>query len=842
MRPLRGREHERRALRGLLATAEAGHPGVLLVDGEPGSGKSLLIGEAVRTAAEHGLPSITPEGAVLPDGHDPALVSLDDLQWADPATLAALRRLGRRPLAWLLTRRTPPCADASGRLFDLMEDHGAARCVLTPLGDDAMAEIVIDLLGARPDAGLAGLAAGAGGNPALLTDLMTGLLEEGRIQISGGRARLSSVRLPDRLRSSVRRRLDGFGPRTRRLLTVAAVLGRSFSPDDAAEILGLTTGAILPDLDEALSAGILDATPDSLRFRHELVRRAAAEAMPAPVRRALHRQAGELLIGRRGSPESAASHLMLGATAGDARGLACLDRAVDALRPRAAADLASRALDLTGADDPERPARTIAAVRALLSAGRTEDAETVARRALADTMPPVPCARLRCLLSEILRARDRPREAVTEAEAVLSEPCLPEAFRDEADLALLTAQAAGGDDTRARGHATEVVSSAAVHDGTLVTAALIVLARAEWDAGRLTAGLALARAAVRRAAPRSAGPRLTVAMLLAEVHCHDEARTLIAGAGEPGGRARPAGPAAVRARLALAEGRYAEAGSEARTARDADPHAVALLALAAFRTGDVDAAHRYLAEAPSSGPGHARAELALVEAQVDEARGGPGAVRIRLLYDDLLRHSWPLVRDPAAAAWLTRTALALDDRTRARTVVTTAERLARGNAAFPGLAIAALHARGLLDRDARALEHAAAEHTEPWARASAAEDLAGLAATPVRAVEILDVALTGYDGVGAVRDAARVRRRLRRLGVRRRHGSRCDRPVSGWASLTDTERCVSELVAEGLTNRQVAARLFMSVHTVAFHLRHVFRKLEVASRVELTRLTLERDE
>jgi DNA-binding CsgD family transcriptional regulator len=64
--------------------------------------------------------------------------------------------------------------------------------------------------------------------------------------------------------------------------------------------------------------------------------------------------------------------------------------------------------------------------------------------------------------------------------------------------------------------------------------------------------------------------------------------------------------------------------------------------------------------------------------------------------------------------------------------------------------------------------------------------------------------------------------------------------VSGWDSLTDTERAVSELVVQGLTNRQVADQLFMSAHTVAFHLRHVFRKLEIGSRVELTRLALQR--
>jgi DNA-binding CsgD family transcriptional regulator len=69
--------------------------------------------------------------------------------------------------------------------------------------------------------------------------------------------------------------------------------------------------------------------------------------------------------------------------------------------------------------------------------------------------------------------------------------------------------------------------------------------------------------------------------------------------------------------------------------------------------------------------------------------------------------------------------------------------------------------------------------------------------------------------------------------------SAADRPRFGWASLTPTELSVAALVAEGLTNREVAARLYLSPHTVGFHLRQVFRKLEISSRVELTRLIIE---
>jgi DNA-binding CsgD family transcriptional regulator len=61
----------------------------------------------------------------------------------------------------------------------------------------------------------------------------------------------------------------------------------------------------------------------------------------------------------------------------------------------------------------------------------------------------------------------------------------------------------------------------------------------------------------------------------------------------------------------------------------------------------------------------------------------------------------------------------------------------------------------------------------------------------------------------------------------------------GWASLTDTERAISELVSHGLSNQEVANRKYVSVHTVAFHLRQIFRKLGISSRVELARIAVE---
>ena len=129
-------------------------------------------------------------------------------------------------------------------------------------------------------------------------------------------------------------------------------------------------------------------------------------------------------------------------------------------------------------------------------------------------------------------------------------------------------------------------------------------------------------------------------------------------------------------------------------------------------------------------------------------------------------------------------------------------------------------------------------------RAAEALDLAAQAVRqatdrPYEAIRSLEEALREYDRLGARRGVARTRRRLRQLGVRRRHWASEQRPAAGWASLTDIEQATARLVAEGLTNQRIADQLFISTHTVAFHLRQVFRKLDIRSRVDLARIALE---
>ena len=240
---------------------------------------------------------------------------------------------------------------------------------------------------------------------------------------------------------------------------------------------------------------------------------------------------------------------------------------------------------------------------------------------------------------------------------------------------------------------------------------------------------------------------------------------------------------------------------------------------------------------------YARSETTVAEAQITEARDGPAAAlgHLRHLSVGLETRHGLLLGDPSSAAWLARTALAAGHPELACRTARTVQALADAHPGFPALAAAA-HSQGLATRDPGLLAEAAAQHPDPWARASAAEDLAVLLIDTAKdqAIRHLKAALEGYRQVGADRDQARLRLRLRRLGIRRRHwATPPSRPVTGWDSLTGTEQAVAGLVAEGLNNKQVAARMYISTHTVAHHLRQAFRKLSIASRNELARIVME---
>ena len=911
----RGRAREWSVVTRLLRAAEAGRGGVLLIEGLSGMGKSRLLAEAVNAAAKRGLivarggadelrrlaplaPLMSalgesartlgvPEEAASSDVgdlrlwlvdqlrtrledrlvHGAMLITLDDLQWADPSTLLALRSLvsdlASYPLLWMLSRTIGGDDSGLKRLYEVLEQEGAGRMTLEPLADDAVTEIAEDVLGAVPEADLLALAAGAGGNPFLLVELLGGLRDEAAVELADGRARLVSARLPQlpqRVQAFARSRLDRLSPQIRRLLQVAAVLGHSFSVVDLADMLDEPANELLPALEDALAAQILVPADEMLVFRHDLLWQAVMDSLPEPVRKWLHLRAGETLLNRGGSAVPAAAHFMAYARPGDTRALAGLDRAAREVlpsSPQTAADLALRALELTDVSDPARFDRTVTAVDALTATGQLSESAELARGAL-DHASYGQVAGLRHRLALILLMKGQPEEAVTEVENVLAHPDVPIELRDAAELTWFGALILQQDFWRGRQRAEAIVAARDRHGPSALAGAFILLLHIAWAQGRVAEGLGYIREAVRIASGGSIGahtttPRVFLAACLQCLRQFPEAENVIRSAEQQitatGHTVQAANVAFVRAYMRLTAGRLDDAVAEAtaglETAGELDTYGFArlgdaVLAIVALMRGDLSAATQHIEQYHAQAAGNAVqwGWGAWATALVTEAQGDPEQAK-DILGADPKMWRWHLVLEPKLAAWQTRIALATGDRPQAEAIVDTAERLAQDNPDFPALANAAAHARGILRNDAASLSHAGARSSDPWASASAAEDLGGLLADgpdQQAAVHSLDQALVGYEKIGALRDAARVRAKLRRFGVRRRHWKQSARPVTGWASLTDTERSVATLVAQGLTNRQVGAQMFLSPHTVKFHLRQVFRKLDINSRVELARI------
>jgi ATP/maltotriose-dependent transcriptional regulator MalT len=463
----------------------------------------------------------------------------------------------------------------------------------------------------------------------------------------------------------------------------------------------------------------------------------------------------------------------------------------------------------------------------------------------------------------------RPEETVAEVESLLTQPDLPGDLHDAAELTWFVGLIVRQDIWRGRQRAEAILAERDQHGASAQAGALVLLRNVAWAEGRVADGLAYIREAAQIAAggaigAHSAASRLSLVICLVNVGQFTGAEDVLQSVDEEieamGHTVQAAGAAFVRAYLRLVTGRLNDAAAEAEAgleiADELGTHSFTLiglivLAVVSLLRGDLPAVdhyiERYRAHA-ARGMAFPPAWVAWGTVLVAEAQGGPRrAMRVlRASCPDTRMWRWHLVVESNLAAWATRVALAAGDRRQAEMIVSTIERLAHDNPDFPLFAQAAAHARGILNNDVAALREARTGCRDPWARASAAEDLGVLLARAsgeadhTAAIHSLDEALEGYGKIGALRDSARVRARLRRFGVRRRHWAQSARPETGWDSLTDTEHSVAALVAQGLTNKQVGAQMFISPHTVKFHLRQVFRKLDIGSRVELAGQVTER--
>jgi len=351
--------------------------------------------------------------------------------------------------------------------------------------------------------------------------------------------------------------------------------------------------------------------------------------------------------------------------------------------------------------------------------------------------------------------------------------------------------------------------------------------------------------------------------MLTAIGEHDEAVALLrtaAAALEVRGRGLwLAGVSVLRSQLLLASGAVEAAGADAEEgmalAEELQttlfaPAARSVLAAVALVQGNHRGAADHVRPAGSGTAAYPQNFFglrlgSLPALQVQEASDGcAAAVADMAAMDDVAAWKRLQLEDPTAGAWVVRVALEAGDRPLAERSVRCADELAADNPELSSLIAAADHARGLLTGDVDVLLSAATAHRRPWARARVTEDVGVTLSTTHNAIAArpyLDRALNAYEELGAEHDLARVRSLLRTMGVRHCHWRRRERPVSGWDSLTEAERAVSDLVAQGLTNRKAAEQMFLSPHTIDFHLRQIFRKLQIDSRVDLTRLAIERD-
>jgi DNA-binding CsgD family transcriptional regulator len=919
--PVRGRDAELTALGGHLDKLLSGIGTVALVEGGAGMGKSRLLGEVVTAARRLSIkvgsgvadpcdtvvqlsalmealfdgPSPILDRAALGDAHTspeqrywllqdletlleraafdaPLLVCLDDLQWADSGTAAALRSLPARlatiPVAWVLALRPGQGSRQLRDAIDYLERNGAEKIVLGPLDQAGVAQVAGDVLRAEPGGAVLKMAERAGGSPFLLVELLSGLREEGLIHIESGRDELVESRLPHRVSESMRRRLERMSDSARQVATVAAALGRRFSLNDLAAMLDLPVSALLAPVEELIHADLLVERGDKLAFGHDLILEAVRASVPVSVSHALDRQAAAVLLAGGALPVEVATQLAASAEPGDEVAIATLFKAAQALGttdPGAAADLSQRALELAPRQHALRGPLVARTAVWLHAAARGEEAKSFADTALRQMLPAEQEAQVRLGIAGMFAiSPDVRAEACRRALAL---PGLPGDLRARHLALLFHNLVTAGRTDEARAVLEE--ASAAVRECRDVPGQFVLeLAEAglTYADGRFGPALELVEAALRTGLDAADDTR---EHLTRQWHCEvltvldrlDESLRMSTENVAAAQRDRQGWALAVfetgRGRQLLQMGRLQDAAAilEEHFTLDVahqvvsvlDAAGVAALGRVALHTGDrglarqaTEIAHVMLGQSAPSVRRHAAWLLAL-QAMAD---GDPaGAHRwLCALGEDERMSILPLFpMDVADEPRLVHIALAAQDHELAVHAAASARRRSALNPGIRSLAAAAAHANGLLTHSHQSLAEAVELFEggpRPLTLASALEDLGVITVengTKEQAVDAFGRALVLCARAGAASDAARLRSRLGALGVRRRLAS-ARRPGRGWTAMTDSELAVARLVAQGFTNREVAEHLFISPHTVSGHLRHVFAKLDVNSRVDLTRL------
>ncbi|MDQ7905673.1 AAA family ATPase [Phytohabitans sp. ZYX-F-186] len=904
-----GRDEEQAILRKAFADTARGVGGCVVLTGAAGIGKSHLLRAAVEEARADGLavatraafeldraaPFITLASALqqiepatsafdwiadtgesqfqtldrlagaLEDfvAERPLVIAIDDAQWTDEFSALAMRELvtalASSPVRWLFARRPRQEATPGQQLVDRLIREGTPEIVLGRLDEGAVAGLCSQAVGARVDNTVLALAAGCDGSPLQLEQLMRALLNTRQLLIRDGVATVVGDQLPSSFITIVEQTLSSLSEQTRRMLEAGSVLHGRFSADTLARLLGTRPAALLPSLYEATSAKVLVDEGDGLAFGHDLVRKAIYGTVGGAAKALYHREAA--VVGREEdrSPVEVAEHLLRSGRSTREAATMLREAALEVApaAPSTAADLMVHALDVLGADDPDRPELAADTVGLLARAGRLERAQRLGEAALYTGLEPPTEAALLLGLAEAFKHAGRNRSAVEYASRGLSYPDVPEAVRARLWAVRAHALFYTGDLTGTDRSGTSAYRSgmAAEEYGAAVfgLTARTLAAQAE---GRLDDALAHATEATEiadgiRGEAAHWHPRIWLGDAQAALDRFEEASATFRRGREESERLGTAWSTPLwhyyHAALLAASGRLDEAVAETDAGvKIAETHAAYALAvpllagqarLSVLRDDTAQAREyigrmrHWLAEGITTAP----EDATWAEGMLLEATAGPDAAlqTLTVIYDAMPRRSLLLVQDPGAAATLVRVALLAHSPERAEVVATTASDLADRNPTVQALTAAAAHAEGLLRRDLGLLREAIDGYRgirRPLALAAALEDAADATPDPVRARKLAEEALAIATDCGAERARRRLEQRLGRERVRQ------SAPPSVLERLSPAERPVAILVARGRSNREIAEELFLSRHTVDSHLRKIFVKLGINNRSVLARL------
>ncbi len=813
-------------------------------------------------------------------GPQPLVLVLEDLHWADGASVELVSHLLRRPpQAPVLVAGSFRTGQADRGLEAAIAAAAAGgdavrRVDLGPLASSAAGELV-DAAGA---AELEQLYRASGGNPFYLLQLARGG--------GGDYGARRGGEVPPAVVAAIVAELDGLSGSARRFAEAAAVAGDPFELDLTMATAGVDDQDALDAIDELAARDLIrpGEVPRRFGFRHPLVRSAVYESTAAGVRLAAHERAATALADRGAPASSRAHHVAQSARHGDLEAVAVLREAGEGAAQRAPASAAQWfeiALGLLPASAPasERVELLMALAGAKAATGRFEDA----RAALLESIQLTPgdsealritligaCAGVEQLLGHHREAHDRLTTALVR---------LPEATSVQTVELLLHV---------ATGH----------------------FYRQDYPAMRTAAESALGIAEALGDAPLIAASTAAVTAALAfvggdpevQTRC-DEAAALVDAMSDEELALRLDSLANLSAaelyldRFAEA-GRHAERGlvvAQATGQTEISPFLIPVLGTVLQMLGDLDEAVRVLDGASEAARlsgnvqalawnllNHANASLyvgdldtagKVAQESVDITRDldhslvstyaganqcfvlnalGEHERAIAAVTESAGGEDLPLLPGGWRANYfeaITRSRLALGDSEGARRAAAGASEVAERTGTTFSQAMAA-RAAAAVALDAgdppRGVEQAllAAAHCdaiESRVEASISRVVAGRALGAAgrqdEAIAVLERAAGELEGYGAVRYRQAAEHELRKLG-RRVHRRSAPGRADGalLETLTEREAEIAALVTDRRTNPEIAAELFLSVKTIETHMRNIFRKLDVSSRVEVARV------